>query len=168
MPCIVSNFVRERLATLDEKAPAAEGARLMEEKDVGSVVVTRNGEVVGIFTEQDMTRRIINHGLDPKTTTIGEACTTNLVTISADASCKEAILKMRANGCHRLFVYSGQHFQGLVKLHDLANGMAVQDKHQNWFPNLIVGLTLVLVMVVIILLASQLPELLSLYSQARG
>ena len=165
MPCIVANFVRERLATLDEKAPAVEGARLMEERDVGSVVVTRNGEVVGIFTEQDMMRRIINRGLDPKTTSIGEACTSHLVTTTADSSCQEAILKMRANGCHRLFVYRGAKFLGLVKLHDLANGMAIQEKQQNWIPNLIVGLTLVLVVIVIVLLAFQFPDMLSLYRQ---
>lgn len=166
MTCVANNFVRERLATLDENATAVEGSRLMEERDVGSVIVTRNGEVIGIFTQQDMMRRIINRGKDPATTPIGEACSTNLVTITADASCQEAVLKMRANGCHRLFVYRGSQFLGLVKLHDLANGMAVQEKKQNWLPNLIVGLTLMLVVVVITLLALQLPDMLSIYSQA--
>lgn len=165
MPCTVTNFIRERLATLDEKATVVEGSRLMEERQVGSVIVTRNGEVLGIFTEQDMMRRIINRGQDPAMTPIGEACSTNLVTITADASCQEAILKMRANGCHRLFVYRGPQFLGLVKLHDLANGMAVQEKKQNWLPNLIVGLTLTLVVAVIILLAFQLPDMLSIYSR---
>jgi signal-transduction protein with cAMP-binding, CBS, and nucleotidyltransferase domain len=162
MPCTVANFVRERIAKLEEEASVVEGGRLMEARDVGSVVVTRGGEVVGIFTEQDMTRRIINRNLDPETTTVGEACTSHLVTIAADASCQEAIMKMRANGCHRLFVYRGAQFLGLVKLHDIANGLAVQGKRQNWFPNLIVGLTLILVSVVVVLLAIQLPDVLSL------
>lgn len=165
MPCIAKNFVRERLATLDEKATALEGSRLMEERDVGSVIITRSGEVVGIFTQQDMMRRIINRGKDPATTPIGEACSNNLVTITADASCREAILKMRANGCNRLFVYRGSQFLGLVKLYDLANGIAIQEKKQNWLPNLIVGLTLTLVVIVIALLAFQLPDMFSIYSQ---
>ena len=168
MPCIVNNYVRERLATLDEKATAVEGSRLMEERDVGSVVVTRNGEVKGIFTQQDMLRRVINRGQDPATTAIGEVCSTNLITIPADATCREAILKMRSNGCHRLFVYRGPQFLGLVKMHDLANGIAVQGKKQNWIPNLIVGLTLTLVVIVIILLAFQLPEMFSIYNQTQG
>ena len=165
MPCTVNNYVRERLATLDEKATAVEGSRLMEERDVGSVIVTRNDEVIGIFTQQDMLRRVINRGQDPATTSIGEVCSSNLITITADASCQTAILKMRANGCQRLFVYRGDQFLGLVKLHDLANGMAVQEKKQNWLPNIIVGLTLALVLVVIVLLVSQLPEMFSIYNR---
>ena len=168
MPCIVSNYVRERLATLDEKATVVDGSRLMEERDVGSVIVTRNDKVKGIFTQQDMLRRVINRGQDPATTSIGEVCSTNLVTITADASCREAILKMRSNGCHRLFVYRGAQFLGLVKMHDLANGIAGQEKKQNWLPNLIVGLTLMLVVAVIILLAFQLPDMFSIYNQING
>ncbi|MGD8590388.1 MAG: CBS domain-containing protein [Chromatiales bacterium] len=168
MPCIVNNYVRERLATLDEKSTAVEGSRLMQERDVGSVIVTRNDEVLGIFTQQDMMRRVINRGQDPATISIGEVCSTNLVTITADASCREAILKMRANGCHRLFVYRGSQFLGLVKLHDLANGIAVQEKKHNWLPNLIVGLTVALVVVVIILLVFQLPEMLNIYNRTHG
>ena len=168
MPCIVNNYVRERLATLDEKATAVEGSRLMEERDVGSVIVTKNDKVKGIFTQQDMLRRVINRGQDPATINIGEVCSTNLVTITADATCQEAILKMRANGCHRLFVYRGSQFLGLVKMHDLANGIAVQGKKQNWIPNLIVGLTLTLVVIVIVLLAFQLPEMFSIYNQTQG
>jgi predicted transcriptional regulator len=115
-----------------------------------------------------MMRRVINRGQDPATTSIGEVCSTNLVTITADASCREAILKMRSNGCHRLFVYRGSQFMGLVKMHDLANGIAIQGKKKNWLPNLIVGLTLSLVVIVIILLALQLPEMFNIYSQTHS
>ena len=113
-------------------------------------------------------RRVINRGQDPATITIGEVSSTNLVTIAVHATCQEAILKMRANGCHRLFVYRGSQYLGLVKMHDLANGIAVQGKKQNWIANLIVGLTLTLVVIVIILLAFQLPEMFSIYNQTQG
>ncbi|MEI6414920.1 MAG: CBS domain-containing protein [Pseudomonadota bacterium] len=166
MSCTVARFVRESLVILDEKISVAEGARLMEERNMGSIVVTSAGEVVGIITEQDMVRRVVNHGLNPVEVPIGQVCTRQLVSVSSDTSCRRAILKMHANNCRRLLVYQGLRFQGLVKLRDLANGIAMREKRQNWVPNLIVGLTLILVLVVIVMLFYQLPDMLNIYHQS--
>ena len=66
---------------------------------------------------------------------------------------------MHANGFRRLLVYRGSRLVGLVKMQDLALGVAARDHRRDWIPNAIVGLTLVLVLFVIGLLVAQLPEI---------
>jgi signal-transduction protein with cAMP-binding, CBS, and nucleotidyltransferase domain len=168
MSCNVSEFIRESLVVLDENIPVAEGARQMAEHNLGSVIVTRADQVVGLFTEQDLVKRVVASGLNPTEVALGEVCSRNLVSISSDATCREALLKMRANGCFRLLVYRGSSFLGLVKLQDLAHGIAIQENRSDWLPNAIVGVTLTLVLGVIVLLIFEFPDMLHLARRLSG
>jgi len=42
-----------------------EAAKLMSEADVGSLIVRRDRQVLGIFTERDLLRRVVAAGKDP-------------------------------------------------------------------------------------------------------
>jgi len=99
---------------------------------------------------------------------LGEVCSRQLVSISPTTSCREAILKMRANRCRRLLVYHDTRFIGLVKLPDLAHGIATQGTHRDWLPNIIVGSTLILVLIVIALLILQLPDMVHIVQRTSG
>jgi len=158
MPCKVSEFVRESPLVYDENATVTEAAREMADRNLGSVIVTAAGEVIGLFTERDLVKRVLAVDLDPSKTTLGKVCSRQLISITADASCREAVLKMHANGFRRLLVYRGSHLVGLVKMQDLALGIAAKGNQRDWIPNAIVGITLTLVLIVIVLLIAQLPE----------
>ena len=159
MPCKVSEFVRESPLVYDENTTVAEAVRGMADRNLGSVIVTAANEVVGLFTERDLMKRVLAVDLDPSSTTLGKVCSRRPISITADASCREAVLKMHANGFRRLLVYRGSHLVGLVKMQDLALGIAAKDTQREWIPNAIVGLTLMLVLTVIVFLIAQLPEI---------
>lgn len=42
--------------------PVVEAARLMRDKSVGCVLVVQDRQIVGIFTERDLMRRVLAHG----------------------------------------------------------------------------------------------------------
>ncbi len=168
MSCTVADFVRESLIFLNEKVSVAEGVNQMVERNLGSIIVTRDEEVIGLFTEQDLLKRVVGHKLNPADVPLGDICTRRLVSIAAEASCREAVLKMRSNSCRRLLVYRGARFLGLIELQDVAHGIANEGGRKNWLPNLIVGLTLMLVFGVIILLIFQLPEMLNIAKRVSG
>ena len=42
--------------------------RMMNDKDIGALVVHKEGAVVGLISERDIVRRLNAHGLDPKQT----------------------------------------------------------------------------------------------------
>ncbi|MCB1758937.1 MAG: CBS domain-containing protein [Gammaproteobacteria bacterium] len=162
MSCLVAEYVRENLPMIDEKTPVIEVVQQMCEKQVTSAIVTSAGEVVGIFTEGDLMKRVVNAGRDATELKVGEVCTRQLVSIEADAACDTAILKMRSNACRRLAVYRGPRFLGLVKIHDLALAMASATRQRSSVLNVFVWATLALVLGLVVMLLLQLPQVLDL------
>lgn len=162
MACQVSEYVRENLPQVEEETPIIEVVRKMSERQVASAIVTRSGEVVGLFTEGDLMKRVVNTGRDPAGLSVGEVCTRQLVSVEADTPCHIAVLKMRSNGCRRLLVYRGSRFLGLVKIQDLALAMASATRQRSLFLNVIVWATLALVVGVIVMLLLKSPEMVAL------
>ncbi len=60
------------------------------EKKIGSVLITDNGKSVGIITERDIMREIIEKGKDPRSTKVNEIMSSPLVTISPKTKINEA------------------------------------------------------------------------------
>ncbi|NVM01356.1 MAG: CBS domain-containing protein [Candidatus Helarchaeota archaeon] len=63
---------------------------ILFKKKIGSVLITENGKAVGIITERDIMREIIEKGKDPRTTKIHEIMSSPLVTISPKTKISEA------------------------------------------------------------------------------
>ncbi len=168
MACRIGSLVRETVPTLDEGAPVQEAAQLMARADMGSLVVTSGGKVVGLFTERDLLRRVVGAGHDPKTLRLGDVCSRDLVTIAHDSTCRQAEGRMHAHACRRLLVYRGSQFLGLVKLTDVAHAMASSDRGKDLLVNALGAITLAVAIGVIAMLLFQLPAMLQLAEQVMG
>ncbi len=163
MACKVYRYIRREVPLLDEGSTVTEGARLMADRNVGSLVVTSNGRVSGIFTERDLLQRVVGIGRAPDEVKLGEVCSHDLVNISADATCIEAVLRMEAHECRRLVAYRGDEYLGLVKLTDMAHALAEQGrKGRDVLINAIGIATIGAAVGVIVLLLSQLPAMVQL------
>ena len=89
------------LFAVRKDATVAEAARTMTEKNVGIVVVLENERLIGVFSERDAVQRVIDKGLDPATTAVGEVMTTDLVVADEDDDYQTAMRTMdRANIRH--------------------------------------------------------------------
>ena len=89
------------LFAVRKDATVAEAARTMTEKNVGIVVVLENERLVGVFSERDAVQRVIDKGLDPATTAVGEVMTTQLVVANEGDDYQTAMRTMdRANIRH--------------------------------------------------------------------
>lgn len=132
----------------------------MARRNDGSLIITHEGHVVGLFTERDLLRRVVGEGKDPKTMRVGDVCTRNLVSIAHDCSCMEAIRKMEANRCRRLIVLRGSEFSGLLSLQNVANAMAETSSRKDLLVNVVGAITLFVAVSVIGILIYQLPDVL--------
>lgn len=159
MGCKVEELIREEVPSLEEGTTVQEAARLMGARNVGSCVVTRNGEVVGLFTERDSLTRIVAQGRDASALTLGEVFSSDFVAIGHDSTCQEAVVTMYRNRCQRLFVYRGEQFLGLVKLPDLAYALASRGPQTNMLVNALGAVTFALAIGVVAMLLIQLPDL---------
>jgi CBS domain-containing protein len=52
-----------------------ETVRAMVERNIGAVPVIHSGELVGIFSERDLMRRVVAEGRDPRATCLAEVMT---------------------------------------------------------------------------------------------
>jgi CBS domain-containing protein len=95
-------------------------ARIMEAENVGDVIISDNNEVRGVVTDRDLTVRAIARGLDPQTTTLGEICSSDPITVESDAKLEQAADVMSKNAIRRLPVVDQGKLVGVVSLGDLA------------------------------------------------
>ena len=78
---LVNQIMRKSILTIDSSVPAYEAAKMMEELNVGSLVVAENNVPVGIITYRDFAIKITAHSY-PRDTPIRRIMSTPLVVIS--------------------------------------------------------------------------------------
>jgi len=106
--------------TVNASDTIADAARVMNESDIGDVIVVDNGDVKGIVTDRDIVVRAVAEGRDPTSTPVGEVCTSGVEALEPSASVDDALRKMREADIRRLPVVEGGRPVGIVSLGDLA------------------------------------------------
>lgn len=105
---------RERLLTAPPDTLVHKAAELMAARKVGAVMVVKNDELVGIFTERDAVFAVLARGLDPKITRLSEVMTHSPQTIDPEKSFGFALLTMHNNGFRHLPVVKDGKLLGIV------------------------------------------------------
>ena len=106
--------------TLPSEACIADAARVMRDKNIGDVIVTRNGSICGIATDRDVVVRAVADGQDPTTTPLGAVCSQSLATVTVETPIEDAISLMRDKAVRRLPVVEDGRAVGIVSIGDLA------------------------------------------------
>jgi CBS domain-containing protein len=96
-----------------------QAAQYMSTREIGAVPVLEKGRLVGIFSERDLLSKVVAHGLDPATTTVGEVMTKELVVADADETYEAALQKMKDCNCRHLPVVDRDRLVGVVSMRDL-------------------------------------------------
>jgi CBS domain-containing protein len=109
---------QQQLVVLPSSATVREAAICMSERQVGAVLVTRDGALEGIFTERDLLQRVVAPGRDPNGTRLVEVMTKNPDTIEADGYAIEALSRMSERGYRHLPVLDQGRLVGIVSRRD--------------------------------------------------
>jgi len=91
----------------------------MNKFDIGSIVIVQGDRPVGIITERDILRRIVEPCLAPETLTARQVMTSPVLTISETASIDEAAKLMARKRVKKLLVMSNQKIVGMVTFTDI-------------------------------------------------
>ncbi|MBI2152199.1 MAG: CBS domain-containing protein [Candidatus Rokubacteria bacterium] len=106
-------FVVQRSATV------AEAVRVMAAHNVGIVTVLDGEKLAGVFSERDVVRRVVDRGLDPARTPVGDVMTTELVVADADEDYQSAVHKMDQANIRHLLVVSEGRILSMISIRDL-------------------------------------------------
>lgn len=115
----VRDVMTPGVAAVRPDSSLVEAAQLMRAQDIGDVVVTEEGRLVGIVTDRDLVVRAVADGVDPLAITCQSVCTPAPVTVTADDELSTASQLMRAHAVRRLPVVQGTRPLGFVSLGDV-------------------------------------------------
>jgi CBS domain-containing protein len=104
--------------TTDPGATVYDAIATMVDHNVGAIVVTDDGALVGIFTERDYLRRIVLRGRTSKTTAVRDVMTAEVITVTPDTRVETALSVMTEARCRHLPVIADGRLAGLVSIGD--------------------------------------------------
>jgi len=107
------------LFSVDETDTVAAVAHRMAELHVGAILVLNGDELLGLFSERDLMKRVVLERRDPDTTAVSDVMTTALVTIDELSSIEDAMELMHSQSCRHLPVTRGSSVVGFLSMRDL-------------------------------------------------
>jgi CBS domain-containing protein len=105
--------------TVDRQATVAQAVRVMTKNNVGIVSVLDGDNLVGVFSERDVVRRVVDRGFDPARTPVGEVMTADLIVADADEDYQSAIHKLDQANIRHLPVVSEGQLVSMLSIRDL-------------------------------------------------
>ena len=96
---MVSSIIEDqKITTCTAQLTVSKAAKLMQQNDIGAIMVTEQGRLVGIFTERDALFRLIAQGRDANSTRVSEVMTRNPQCISPNKRFGHALHMMYEGG----------------------------------------------------------------------
>jgi CBS domain-containing protein len=119
----VDQFMSKQVVTADKGTLLEEAAKIMAEKHVGSVIVTSEGEPIGIFTERDLLTKFLakDKSLIEE---VGNVCSSPLITAPIGISVHDAAEIMIEKHIKRLPITQGDKLIGVLSARDLVEAYA--------------------------------------------
>jgi CBS domain-containing protein len=116
----VKDLMTPNPTTVEPETPVSEAAKRMAREDVGPLPVVEDGRLVGIVTDRDLVVRVIADDRDPGSTTVREAASGGLVTVSPDDDLVKTLDLLAKHQVRRLPVVDGERVVGIVAQADVA------------------------------------------------
>ena len=115
----VKDIMKTSVISVDSSMTVKDVAEMMDDAEVGGVVVMENNIATGIITERDIVRRIVakNKGYSTK---LKDVMSTPLITVNSDETIWELAQLMKVKKIHRVPVTNQDKLVGIVTTSDLA------------------------------------------------
>jgi CBS domain-containing protein len=119
----IDDFMTKEVVSTDEETSVITVAKIMGEKRIGSVIITRKKEPFGIFTERDLLTNFLAKG-KALFTEVGPECSQPLTLIPSGASVHRAAAAMALKHIRRLPVIREEKLVGIITARDLVEAYA--------------------------------------------
>ncbi|MCW4055148.1 MAG: CBS domain-containing protein [Candidatus Bathyarchaeota archaeon] len=127
MPKSVEEIMVREVQTASSEDTVLRAAEIMNNHEIGSVIVVNDGKPVGIVTERDILKRVVYGRKDPANTKASEVMSKPLVKVKPNVSVTRALRIMLRRRIKKLAVVNSGHLTGILSLTDLVPLVGTQE-----------------------------------------
>ncbi len=109
----------DNLLTVPKTATVHDALLIMTKHRVGSIVVTSEEGICGIWTERDLMFSVLNPGFDARTALIEASYSENLITAEASEDVYQLYDKFVGKRIRHLLIKDGEEYIGLISVGDV-------------------------------------------------
>ena len=120
----VKDIMTKAVVSIDVSTTITDAAKMMEDIEIGAIVVTENNTPVGIVTDRDFAIKVVAHAFHP-TTPVSRIMSSPLYSISPDETVRMIADFMYTRGIRKLPVIDQDKVIGIVTATDLVRQFAV-------------------------------------------
>jgi len=114
--------------TVSPNTPVIDALRVMDEKNIGSVVVMDEGNYAGILTERDYSRKVILKGKNSAETTVADIMSTDLPHLRPNDTIDNCMQLMSNKHIRYLPVFDNGNLAGIISMSDVVNATIANQK----------------------------------------
>lgn len=118
----VKEFLASRtksLVTTTEDTTVTEAVSMMTRDNIHSLMVMKDDQMIGIFTDRDYVHKIVATQRDPSQLKVGDVMTKEVTTVSPDASIKACIELMHDGKFRHLPITEAGQVIGMISMTDV-------------------------------------------------
>src|ERR1035437_3718765 len=104
-------------------ATVFEALLIMDEKDIGAVLVMDGGRIKGIFSQRDYARKVELHGKLSKYTPVSEIMSDKIIFVMPSQSIEECMTIMTNKKIRHLPVFENTKLLGIISIGDVVNAI---------------------------------------------
>ena len=120
----VQDLIKGRDSTVFQVSPSItvfERLKLLAEHEVGAMVVTEHGRLVGVVSERDYTRKVALQGKNSRETKVAEIMTREVITVTPATGTRACMALMSRKNIRHLPVVDGSAVLGMISIRDIMN-----------------------------------------------
>ncbi|QSN63710.1 MULTISPECIES: CBS domain-containing protein [unclassified Caballeronia] len=120
---VLSSKPEQTVYTIADTAPVFDAIKLMADKHIGAVIVTRGDEIVGIMTERDYARKVVLMDRSSKDTPVRDIMTSHVRYVRPDQTTDDCMALMTDKRMRHLPVIDNGKLVGMISIGDLVKNI---------------------------------------------
>jgi len=102
--------------------------KMMADREIGVLVVTEGGQMVGIISERDYARKVILEGKSSRDTPVGDIMTTDVLRGTLDLPVDRGLALMTDKRIRHLPIFDENNLVGMISIGDLVKSIIEEQK----------------------------------------
>jgi CBS domain-containing protein len=122
----VEDIMINKVITIDPNATVKDAAKLMNKHEIGCLIAATKGSALGIITERDLLKKIIEQTKNPEKTKVHQIMSKRLIVGTPQMEIADAVRLMLQRKIKKLPIVEDGKVIGLITLTDVARTTRIE------------------------------------------